>query len=207
MTGEQIIISNGDLLKSRVRNYSRLSERRAELQLRIAYETPRELIARAAEDHRGGNRRRAERALRARAFRALRRLRAAVRGDLHGRGERLRRFMDAQQAINLRLLDEFARRGIKLAYPTTRSLNIAARHARRADARSGSARRRFDREQQTWRRRPAGGEFGAGSECAIRSPRRGQRRGNRSAPRPRPCRRPRRYVAMPALTLGHSSGS
>jgi hypothetical protein len=32
--------------------------------------------------------------------------------------------MDAQQAINLRLLDEFARRGIALAYPTTRSMTM-----------------------------------------------------------------------------------
>ena len=36
----------------------------------------------------------------------------------------LKVFMDAQQAINLRLLDEFARRGITLAYPTTRSMSI-----------------------------------------------------------------------------------
>ena len=33
-SGEQIVISNGDLLKSRVRNYSAAHERRAELQLR-----------------------------------------------------------------------------------------------------------------------------------------------------------------------------
>jgi hypothetical protein len=32
--------------------------------------------------------------------------------------------MDAQQEINLRLLDEFGRRGITLAYPTTRSMTI-----------------------------------------------------------------------------------
>ena len=35
-------------------------------------------------------------------------------------------FMDAQQSINLRLLDEFARRGITLAYPTSRSMSIPA---------------------------------------------------------------------------------
>ena len=43
-SGEQIVISNSDLLKSRVRNYARLTERRAELKLRVAYETPRQLI-------------------------------------------------------------------------------------------------------------------------------------------------------------------
>jgi hypothetical protein len=32
--------------------------------------------------------------------------------------------MNAQQSINLRLLAEFERRGIALAYPTTRSLSF-----------------------------------------------------------------------------------
>jgi small-conductance mechanosensitive channel len=40
INGEQIIISNGDLLKSRVRNYGRLSERRALFVLPVHYETP-----------------------------------------------------------------------------------------------------------------------------------------------------------------------
>ena len=38
----------------------------------------------------------------------------------------LKAFMDAQQSINLRLLGEFARRGITLAYPTSRSMSIPA---------------------------------------------------------------------------------
>ena len=33
-------------------------------------------------------------------------------------------FMDTQQSINLRLLDVFADRGITLAYPTSRSMNM-----------------------------------------------------------------------------------
>jgi small-conductance mechanosensitive channel len=40
INGEQIIISNGDLLKSRVRNYGRLTERRALFVLPVHYETP-----------------------------------------------------------------------------------------------------------------------------------------------------------------------
>jgi small-conductance mechanosensitive channel len=40
INGEQIIISNGDLLKSRVRNYGRLLERRALFVLSVHYETP-----------------------------------------------------------------------------------------------------------------------------------------------------------------------
>ncbi len=40
INGEQIIISNGDLLKARVRNYGRLAERRALFVLPVHYETP-----------------------------------------------------------------------------------------------------------------------------------------------------------------------
>ena len=40
VTGEQIVLSNADLLKSRVRNMGRMPERRALLQLGVAYETP-----------------------------------------------------------------------------------------------------------------------------------------------------------------------
>jgi small-conductance mechanosensitive channel len=44
VTGEQIIISNADLLKSRVRNLGRASEWRALFTLNLAYDTPAALI-------------------------------------------------------------------------------------------------------------------------------------------------------------------
>ncbi|MBM4218137.1 MAG: mechanosensitive ion channel family protein [Gammaproteobacteria bacterium] len=123
-SGELIVIANGDLLKSRVRNYARLVERRAELKLRVAYETPRPLISEVPKI-----------------------IAAAVSAETGARFERAHfvrygdyalefeatyvvetgeyvAFLDAQQAINLRLLEEFARRGVMLAYPTTRSLTI-----------------------------------------------------------------------------------
>src|SRR2546423_8407739 len=40
LSGEQIIISNGDLLRTRVRNFGRMSERRAVFQLGVDYDTP-----------------------------------------------------------------------------------------------------------------------------------------------------------------------
>jgi small-conductance mechanosensitive channel len=40
ISGEQIIVSNGDLLRARVRNFGRLRERRALFQLDVHYETP-----------------------------------------------------------------------------------------------------------------------------------------------------------------------
>ena len=46
LSGEQIIISNTDILKSRVRNYGRMRERRAVFQFGVSYDTdPRQLAA------------------------------------------------------------------------------------------------------------------------------------------------------------------
>jgi len=42
--GEQIILSNADILKSRVRNYGRVAELRTVTTLRVAYDTPTETL-------------------------------------------------------------------------------------------------------------------------------------------------------------------
>jgi len=49
VTGEQIIISNADLLKSRVRNLGRASEWRALFSLPLVYDTPSELVDRVPQ--------------------------------------------------------------------------------------------------------------------------------------------------------------
>jgi small-conductance mechanosensitive channel len=46
VTGEQVILSNADVLKSRVRNLGRMPEKRVTTRLRVAYETPADLVAR-----------------------------------------------------------------------------------------------------------------------------------------------------------------
>ena len=45
LSGEQLIFSNADLLKSRIHNYQRMSERRAALSINVAYGTPYEKLA------------------------------------------------------------------------------------------------------------------------------------------------------------------
>jgi small-conductance mechanosensitive channel len=124
VTGEQIVMSNGDVLKSRLRNYGLMPERRAELQLRIAYETPREKVAELPKI--------IEAAIRAENKVRFERAHFARYGDYafifeavyYVQDSELQAFMDAQQSINLRLLDEFSRRGVTLAYPTSRSMAI-----------------------------------------------------------------------------------
>jgi small-conductance mechanosensitive channel len=122
-TGEQIVMSNGELLKGRLRNYGLLPERRAELGLRIAYETPREKIAAIPSIM--------EAAIRAQENVRFERAHFARFGDYallyeavyHVQDRDLIVFMDAQQAILLRLLDELASRDIGIAYPTTRAVS------------------------------------------------------------------------------------
>jgi small-conductance mechanosensitive channel len=107
LSGEQIIISNGDILKTRVRNYGRMSERRAVFQLGVHYDTP--VAALAAIPH------------------AVREIVEATpntrfeRCHLLSCGERALQFeivyvltkpdfelyADAQQRINLRILERF----------------------------------------------------------------------------------------------------
>lgn len=53
LTGEQIVISNGDLLRSRIRNYKRMQKRRVAFDLRIAHNTPPEKLAAVAGILRG----------------------------------------------------------------------------------------------------------------------------------------------------------
>ena len=45
LSGEQIIMSNTDILKARVRNFGRMRERRAVFQLGVSYDTPPESLA------------------------------------------------------------------------------------------------------------------------------------------------------------------
>ncbi|MFO1410262.1 MAG: mechanosensitive ion channel, partial [Steroidobacteraceae bacterium] len=48
VSGEQVIIANNDLLKSRVRNLGRMSERRGVLRFTLDYDTPRAALERVA---------------------------------------------------------------------------------------------------------------------------------------------------------------
>lgn len=118
LSGEQLIISNGDLLRSRIRNYKRMAERRVAHAFDVVYQTPAEKVALIPEIVRG-----------------LVDARQELRFDhahLTGLGESGLRFeavwfvlspdgalhLDLQQAVLLELLQRFETEGIELAYPT-----------------------------------------------------------------------------------------
>ena len=124
LSGEQIVMSNGDLLKSRVRNYGLLYERRATFAVGIVYETPIERVREVPGL--------IEEVIRAQPKTRFDRAHFASFGDFALNFEAVyfvlaaeyNLFMDIQQAINLRLMEEFGRRGIEFAYPTNKQFSV-----------------------------------------------------------------------------------
>ena len=124
LSGEQIVMPNADLLKSRVRNYGLLFERRLSFRLGIVYETPRERVEEVP--------RIIEAAIRPQDRTRFDRAHFATFGAFSLDFEAVYfvldpaygTAMDIQQAINLRIMDEFRQRGIDFAYPTQLQYNV-----------------------------------------------------------------------------------
>jgi small-conductance mechanosensitive channel len=119
-TGEQIILSNADVLKSRVRNFGRAQEQRALATIRVAYQTPSDKLQ--------GIPRLLESIVREQPNARFERCHLKTLGDsaLHFelsyfvQQPNLNPLLDLQQAVNFRIIDEFRRSGIEFDYPTQR---------------------------------------------------------------------------------------
>jgi len=123
--GEQIIMPNSDLLKSRMRNFGRMQERRVVFVIGVTYETPRAKLEKVPGIVRGiveaQNNVRLERC-------HLARLNAysidcevvyfMLTADYNT-------YMDTQQKIILSLVEAFEREQIEFAYPTQRTVTAA----------------------------------------------------------------------------------
>lgn len=125
LSGEQIVFSNTDLLKSRVRNYKRMFERRVVFTIGVVYQTPyailegvpamlREIIERQPKTRfdRAHFMTYGESAL---LFEVV----YFVRDPDHNV------YMDIQQSINLEIFRRFEETGIRFAHPT-RTLHMRA---------------------------------------------------------------------------------
>ncbi len=117
-SGEQIIMSNADMLKSRVRNFGRMPEQRSLITLRLSYGTPAETLRSIPTM--------LERVVREQANTRFDRCHLRILGEsaLHFelsyfvQQPSVNPLLDLQQAINFRILDEFQRLGVEFAYPT-----------------------------------------------------------------------------------------
>ena len=118
LSGEQLILSNNDMLSSRIRNYGRMFERRVVFHLGVVYQTPGDKLRRIpdivreiieAEDDTRFDRAHFQRY-----------------GDFSLVFEIVYyvtqsdyvRYMDIQQSVNLQVYDAFEAEGIEFAYPT-----------------------------------------------------------------------------------------
>ncbi|MBE0602844.1 MAG: mechanosensitive ion channel family protein [Deltaproteobacteria bacterium] len=116
--GEQIIVSNKDLTDSRVRNYKRMAKRRVVFRIGVTYQTPakalREIPGIIADTFREIERATLDRAH----FFSYGDFSLIYEIVYYVEGNDYTRYMDIQQAANLRIYDEFGKRGIEFAYPT-----------------------------------------------------------------------------------------
>lgn len=118
LSGEQIILSNSDLLGSRIRNYGRMFERRVPITIGVTYQTPRDklkaipgIIKAAIEAQ---DKTRFDRAH----FKGYGASSIDFEYVYYVKGADYALFMDINQAINLTLHEEFEKLGIDFAYPT-----------------------------------------------------------------------------------------
>ena len=119
-SGEQIILSNADILKSRVRNFGRAQEQRAMATIRVTYATPPDKLRSIPKL--------LESVVREQANARFERCHLKTLGDsaLHFelsyfvQQPSVNSLLDLQQAVNLRIIDEFRRLQVDFDYPTQR---------------------------------------------------------------------------------------
>ena len=122
LSGEELIISNSDLLTSRIRNYKSLYRRRAVFSIGVEYDTPKDVVAaipgvlqEIVEKHEDIT---------------LDRSHFTSFGDFALMFEAVyfvhqpdyNFYMDTQQSINLEIISRFEEMGISMAFPTQKVL-------------------------------------------------------------------------------------
>jgi small-conductance mechanosensitive channel len=118
LSGEELIFSNNDLLKSRVHNYKRMSERRIVFSFGIVYQTPMEKLKTIKEI--------VSDIIKNEESARLDRVHFKEYGDSSLNFEVVyfvnnadyNIYMDVQEAINLEIFRRFQQEGIEFAYPT-----------------------------------------------------------------------------------------
>ena len=137
--GEQITVSNDDLLNARVRNYKRMDERRIAFDVRVVYETPVAALEAIPERIRdiieGTDNTRFDRSHVA----SFDELGTRIETVYYVLSPNYNSYMDIQQHINLSIARHFAESGIQFAYPTRRVM--------RDDAAEPAEHRRYSRQR------------------------------------------------------------
>jgi len=123
LSGEQLVFSNTDLLKSRIRNYKRMFERRVLFSVGITYETPLDKVERVsgmiANIVQAQPKARFDRSH----FKEFGDSAFVFEVVYYVKSPDFNVYMDIQQSINLDIARRFQSEGIEFAYPT-RTLHV-----------------------------------------------------------------------------------
>jgi small-conductance mechanosensitive channel len=120
LSGEQIVVPNSEITKIRIRNMGRMRERRVVFRFGLTYDTPREQLAvipamvREAVLALGHGKTRFDRAH----FTEFGESALNFEVVYFVTVPEYNAYMDIQQAVNLRLMEEFEKREIRFAFPT-----------------------------------------------------------------------------------------
>ena len=116
--GEQLIFSNSDLTSSRIKNYKRMRERRVQFSVGVIYQTSVEnvkaippMVERVIKEHQVARFDRAH-------FKSFGDFALIYEVVFYVLSPDYNVYMDLQQSINFRLIEEFQKAGIEFAYPT-----------------------------------------------------------------------------------------
>lgn len=118
LTGEQLVIGNGELLKSRLRNYKRMFERRALFTLDVSYDTPPDVVEAIPPMIRAIIERQSPVRFDRSHFTTFAESALRIETVYFILDPEYGRYMAIQQAVNLEILREFNARGIRFAFPT-----------------------------------------------------------------------------------------
>ena len=116
-SGEQIILSNADILRSRVRNNGRAAELRALATIRVAYSTPLEKLKAIPALLEGIVREHSQARFDRCHLKTLGDSSLLFELSYFVRQPSVNPLLDLQQAVNFRILDEFKGLGVEFAYP------------------------------------------------------------------------------------------
>ncbi len=118
LSGEQLVISNSDLLSSRIRNYKRMEERRIVFHVGVVYGTPAEKLGRVPDIIRQAVESRDNARFDRSHFKTFGASSLDYETVYYMTVPDYASYMDTQQAINLELYRRFEEEGLDFAYPT-----------------------------------------------------------------------------------------
>lgn len=126
LSGEQVIVSNNDMLKSRIRNYRRMYERRIVFSVDVTYDTPPDLVAAIPAMIREAITAQEPVRFDRSHFVAYTDSTLRVESVYYVLDPDYTKYLNVHHAVNLAILRRFAAEGIQFAYPT-RTLQLDAR--------------------------------------------------------------------------------